>query len=266
MPMNTARLLSTAAALALASLAPRASAAIYDLNATGTVVVPTVFGDAIFTVDYTQPAGTGVFDPFLTIQANGVEQGYNSSTPNFDTKREPQWNHELQLSDLTTTSINGVEYFSFLLDINEPNSAATSMISLDALKIFTTSSLQGAVTDVETLGTKRFDLDLPSDSYIKYDDLNSGSGQADIAFFIPTASFLTGPNAASGSDYVYMYQKFGSNYSADTTLETQGGFEETRLGGGVSFTPVPEPSAFLPLLGVLGIVVASPFLRRHLRA
>ena len=262
--MKTTRFLSTTIALALVSIAPRASAVIYDLNATGTVIVPTVYGDAIFTVDYTQPAGTGVFDPFLTIQANGVEQGYNSSTSNFDTKREPQWNHELQLSDLTTTTVNGVEYYSFLLDINEPNSTTTSMISLDVLKIFTASSLQGAVSDVETLGTKRFDLDLPVDGYIKYDDLNSGSGQADIAFFIPTASFLTGPNAASGSDYVYMYQQFGSNYSANTSLTSQGGFEETRLGA-ASFTPVPEPSAFIPLLTVLGAVIAGPLVRRRMR-
>lgn len=264
--MKTSSFLSLAAVLALSATAPIASAAIYDLNASGTVVVPTVFGDAIFTVDYTQPTGTGVFDPFLTIQANGVEQGYNSSTSNFDTKREPQWNHELKLSDLTTTTVNGVQYYSFLLDINEPNSSAKSMISLDSLKIFTSSSLQGSVTDVETLGTKRFDLDLPSDSYIKYDDMNSGSGQADIAFFIPTSYFLTGPNAASGTDYVYMYQKFGSNYSADLTLTTEGGFEETSNGNGVSFTPVPEPGAFIPLMAVLGAVVASPFVRRALRS
>lgn len=260
--MKLTNCLALLIALAL-SAAPRASAAIYDLNATGTVVVPTIYGDAVFTIDYTQPAGTGVFDPFLTLQANGTEQGYNSSTPNFDTKREPQWNHELLLSDLTKVNVGGVEYFSFLLDINEPNSASTSLISLDALKIYTTSTLQGAVSDVETLGVKRFDLDLPEDSFIKYDDLNSGSGQADIAFFIPTASFLTGPNAASSTDYVYMYQKFGTNLAADTS--TEGGFEETRLGGGISFTPVPETSTILPLIAVLGVVLGGPFVRRFIK-
>lgn len=249
---------------ALALTLTRASSAVYDLNATGTVFVPTIFGEAVFTIDYTQPAGTGVFDPFLTIQANGIEEGYNSSTPNFDTKREPQWNHELLLSDLTKVTVGGVEYFSFLLDINEPNSAKTSMISLDALKIYTTSTLQGLVSDPDQLGTKRFDLDLPEDSYIKYDDLNSGSGQADIAFFIPTASFLTGPNAASASDYVYMYQRFGTHFAANTF--SQGGFEETSLGGGISFTPVPEPSTLLPLLAVLGAVIAGPLVRRSFRA
>ena len=256
--MKRSHLLFLATAFSTFSWVPLLPAAIYDLNATGTVVVPTSFGDAVFTVDYTQPAGTGVFEPFLTIQANGVEQGYNSSTPNFDTKREPQWNHEVKLSDLTTTTVNGVEYFSFLLDINEPNSSATSMISLDALKIYTSSTLLGAVTDINSLGTQRFDLDLPSDSYIKYDDLNSGSGQADIAFFVPTSSFLT----ASLTDYVYMYQKFGSNFSADTLLNSQGGFEETSLGGGVSFNPVPEVGSLVPLIAVLGAVLGGPYVRR----
>jgi hypothetical protein len=255
--MKSPCILPVAIAIAALSCSRCLTAAIYDLNATGTVVVPTVFGDAIFTVDYTQTAGTGTFEPFLTIQADGVEQGYNSSTPNFDTKREPQYNHELRLSDLTTTKFNGVEYYSFLLDIDEPNNPNTSMISLDALKIYTSSTLQGAVSDVSTLGTLRFDLDLPTDSYIKYDDLDSGSGQADVAFFIPTSSFLT----ASPTDYVYMYQKFGSNYSADMLLNSQGGYEETSLAGAV--TPVPEAGSLVPLVSVLGAVISSPWLRRR---
>jgi hypothetical protein len=114
------------------------------------------------------------------------------------------------------------------------------------------------VTDVDTLGTKRFDLDLPTDSFIKYDDLNSGSGQADIAFFVPTSAFL----AASSTDYVYMYQKFGSSFTADTLLNSQGGYEETRLGGDLSFNPVPEVGSLVPLVAVLGAVLGGPFVRR----
>ena len=63
----------------------------FDLSATGGGTV----NGAVFSIDTTQPAGTGVFDPFITIQNKGSEQGYNSSFSNFDTKREPQWNHEI---------------------------------------------------------------------------------------------------------------------------------------------------------------------------
>src|SRR4051794_38869109 len=61
----------------------------------------------LFQTNATQPTGSGVFDPFLTIQNNVTEQGYNSSTGNFDTKREPVYNHEIQLSQLNATTVNG---------------------------------------------------------------------------------------------------------------------------------------------------------------
>lgn len=262
--MKTLRTSILGAAFAsLLVFAPRADAVVYDLTTQSTVVVPTIYGDAIFTTDFTRPTGTGVFDPFLTIQANGVEQGYNTSAGVFDTKREPQWNHEVRLYDLTTVEINGVEYFSFLIDINEPNGAKKSQISLDALKIFTSQTAGQTTTDVESLGVKRFDLDLPSDNYIKYDDKNSGSGQSDIAFFIPTASFLTGPNAARFDDYVYMYQMFGKNISAEFDAATGGGFEETRIGPGKPLNVIPEVSSILPLAGLLGMVVSAHHWRRR---
>src|SRR6478672_11078633 len=177
-----------------------AHASVVDLTQTSTGVISTIYGDAIFTTDFTQPAGTGVIDPFLTVQATGIEQGYNTSAKNgvFDTKREPQWNHELQLKDLNTVAINGAQYYSFTIDINEPG-AGKSQISLDALKIYTSPTAGQATTNVDSLGTKRFDLDLPSDSYVLYDDLNSGSGQADIAFFIPTSAFA----GVKSTDYIY---------------------------------------------------------------
>ena len=249
---------------ALATLVgPSASATVCDLTTQSTCVVSTIYGNAIFTTDFTQPAGSGVLDPFLTIQANGTEQGYNTSARQgvFDTKREPQYNHEIRLSDLATVTIDGTDYYSFLLDINEPNGGEKSQISLDMLKIYTSSQAGQTTKNVDSLGVKRFDLDLPEDSYIKYDDANSGSGQADIAFFIPTASFLTGANAAKSTDYVYMYQMFGANISADFDGTTQGGFEETAIGVGV--TPVPEVGTLLPLAGVLGAVVAVNQYRRR---
>jgi hypothetical protein len=58
-----------------------------------------------------------------------------------------------------------------------------------------------------------------------------------------------------------MYQKFGSNYSADMLLNSQGGYEETSLAGAV--TPVPEAGSLVPLVSVLGAVISSPWLRRR---
>jgi hypothetical protein len=240
--------------------APQTQGAVYDLTTQSAVAVQTSYGTAIFTTDYTQPAGTGIFDPFLSIQANGTEEGYNTSAGVFDTKREPQWNHELTVGDLeqTRTTINGVDYYSFTLDINEPNAGEKSLISLDALQIYASDKTGARTQNLSQLGTKVFDLDLPTNNYILYDDANSGSGQADIAFFIPVSAFA----GLSADTIIYMYQHFGSYYSAEGTATTQGGFEETRLA--INVTPIPEPSALLPLAGVLGFALTSRrFFRRR---
>ena len=251
-----------ASGLLLSALAvtPQADAAVYDLTTQSAVSIPTSYGTAIFTTDFTQPAGTGVFDPFLSIQANGTEEGYNTSAGAFDTKREPQWNHELTLGDLrqTATTINGVDYFSFTLDINEPNAGDKSLISLDALQIYASNKTGIHTQNLSQIGTKVFDLDLPTNNYVLYNDANSGSGEADIAFFIPVSAFA----GLSDSTIIYMYQHFGSYFTSEATATTQGGFEETRLA--VNIRPVPEPSAILPLAGVLGFALTSRrFLRRR---
>src|SRR5215207_10418158 len=161
---------AVAAGVVIAALigAPTVHSAVYDLTTQSAIAVPTSYGTAIFTTDYTQPAGTGIFDPFLSIQANGTEEGYNTSAGVFDTKREPQWNHELTVGDLeqTRTTINGVDYFSFTLDVNEPNAGDKSLISLDALQIYASDKSGARTQNLSQLGTKVFDLDLPTNNYI----------------------------------------------------------------------------------------------------
>lgn len=237
------------ALVAIAMALPVGHAAIADLRTEPTVVFDTAYGRAIFTTDFTKTAGTGVIQPFLTIQSDGIEKGYNTSNGVFDTKRAPQFNHELRLSDLDTININGSLYYSFLLDINESNSAPTSFISLDALSIYTSPTAGQTTTNLATLGTLRFDLDLPEDNAIIYDDANSGSGQGDIAFFLPVSIFA----GVSPTDYIYMYQSFGGLFG------TQGGFEETRIGKGIvpGVSVVPEVATLLPLAGFVGLVVGG---------
>src|SRR5437588_8671748 len=78
-------LLIVAAAL---SITASARAAVVDLGTSGSGEV----NGAQFNVVGPQPTGTGVFDPFLTVQNTPWEQGYNAGAGNFDTKRDPQWN------------------------------------------------------------------------------------------------------------------------------------------------------------------------------
>jgi hypothetical protein len=215
-----------------------------------------------------QPTGTGVIDPFLTIQDNGMEQGYNSSTGNFDTKREPQWNHEITFSQLqqTTTTLNGTQYFQFLLDINEANGGGKQLLSLDAVRIYTSASIQtNTSTDSKgnfngSLGTLRYNLDGAGDAYLKMDySLNSGSGSGDLFIFVPVANFA----GAKSSDYVYLYAQFGLQKGMGCDMNADAGFEEFALVNNVA--PIPEVPAFLPLGGVLILALSVNFLR-HKRA
>ncbi len=113
--MRTAHSFLIAALGAVTLLAANAPAAVLDLRTTNTGTV----NGAIF--------GTGVFNPFLTMQNSPMQQGYNSSTGNFDTKREPVWNHEIRFSDLQQTTINGIAYFGFALESTSPTAAARAI-------------------------------------------------------------------------------------------------------------------------------------------
>lgn len=241
-------LIAACAIFALTSIATQAS--VLDLGTSGSGDL----GGALFSTTDIQPTGTGVFDPFLTVQNTPWEQGYNGSNGNFDTKRVPQWNHEIQLQDLRATTINGVDYFGFVVDVNEPNGSKAG-ISLDGLKLWVSPTLQGSTTtDVHgffngSLGTLVFDLG--NGNTLKYTDAQHGSGSGDINIFIPVSDFA----GFAPTDYVYMYQRWGN---AD---DSQGGFEETALLQG--FVPVPELSTLFPIIGLLVAVFSTHALRRR---
>jgi len=248
---NFAAALAAAGMFALAGIA---NAAVVDLGTSGSGSVTNQYGTAIFQTNNDHPTGTGVYDPFLTLQANGSEQGYNSSTGNFDTKREPQWNHEIRFSDLQATTINGVQYFGFSVDVNEPGGSKAG-ISLDALTIWTSNTVRSSTSTNSSgnfngsLGTLRYDL---GGNQILYTDANTGSGGGDINIYIPVSAFA----GTQANDFVYMYQRWGS---ADAM--TQGGFEETSLIRGLA--PVPEMSTIFPIVGLIVAVGSTSVLRRR---
>lgn len=248
--MNTIRVSSLCALLLAATAITNSThAAVVDLGSNGSGSV----NGALFSVVGPHPTGTGVFDPFLTVQNTPWEQGYNSNTGNFDTKRDPQWNHEIQFSDLQVTTVNGIQYFGFVVDINEPNGSKNT-ISLDGLKIFTSATIQ-TNTSVDSngffngsLGTLRYDLGA---NQVLYTDKQSGSGAGDITILVPVSAFA----GTSPTDYVYMYQRWGN------TQWSQGGFEETAILQGVA--PVPEASTFFPIIGLLAAVFSTQYVRRR---
>ena len=211
--------------------------------------------NALFYFSSKQPTGTGVIDPFLRVQNDPYEQGYNTSggTP-FDDKAGP-WTHDIQFSDLQTTQVmvNGTAYYQLLLDVDEPG-GNKSLISLDSLQFYTSSTGGKTTTDLSQLGTLRWSLDGGEDSYIMLDaSRNSGSGSGDMYAYIPASAF----DGVSNSDFIYMYCRFGDQAAADGT--TEGGFEEWSLAA----SPVPEVSSLLPIVGLIALVGVSTISRRR---
>jgi hypothetical protein len=208
------------------------------------------------------PTGTGIYDPFLRLHANGIEEGMNTDGDANNTYDDVAglWTHSITLGDLATVTVGTDTYYSFSVDINE--SLPGKLLSLDELRIYTLDGSASLTTEAAVTGaggTLNYDLDATTDQdvYLNY-ALNTGSGGDDFQVLIPT-SYFTG---ASSTDQIYLYSKFG----ATTGMEADGdpvdftadaGFEEWRaLLGGTPPPPdnLPEPSTVMLLgTGLLGL-------------
>ena len=203
-------------------------------------------------------AGSGAFIQFYRLQGKGSQRGYNSSgRREFDTKNGAI---DLQLSQMTVTTIHGTEYLSFGLDLNEHSSSPAKYISLDTVEIYVSEtggntgySHPGSVGGTGGLGTLIYDMDAGEDSTVFLDySLESGSGWSDMWLHVP-ADRLTGRDT---DDYVYVYSEFGGyagsyNGIGDWASEAAG-FEEWSWNSGANTALVPEPGAFSLLVLALG--------------
>src|SRR5947209_3532589 len=102
--MKTIRV-SLLLAAATLIIATSARATVVDLVNHDSGTITNQYGTAIFEFTQPQPTGTGVIKPFLRVQADPTEQGYNTSgvTPAapFDAKAG-NWTHDLTFADLMT--------------------------------------------------------------------------------------------------------------------------------------------------------------------
>lgn len=237
-----------------------ANAAIIDLTVPVTIHVPSPSGPALYSTDFTKATGSGAFDAFLRVQDSPNEQGYNTSTNGILDNKDGAFTKDIRITDLAT--VDG--YYSFVIDVNEANSPTNpdALITLDTLKIYTSTSGGQSVTNIADLqGVLRYDLDALEDNTVRYTDGNSGSGQADIAFLIPISAF----GGALPTDFVILYAEFGYANSPSFNGVTNAGFEEFSIAPGI-IVNIPEVASVLPLMGVLGMMLGGRHLRRTRRS
>jgi len=214
----------------------------------------------------TIPAGTGVFQPFLSYQRRGTEEGVNTSQGGsgqgfIDDKRVPQWTHDLHLNELGTITRGGVSYYAFELDANETGVGNPNrLLSIDDIRIYTSSSspfnsiandnqLHTAING-DTLGTLRYAQNEPNgtanfvliDASRRTEGSTSGSGSSDMLVLVPQSLFA----GAGANDFVTFYTINGVHDEAGDD-GSDAGFEEWRALTGPA--AVPDGGSTLLLLG-----------------
>jgi hypothetical protein len=230
-----------------------------NLTTTGATGTTTAAVGGSFTVVQISPqsTGTGVIDPFVRIQRNNDEEGYNTSagTP-MDTKPPEGFTRALQLSEIPIVNLGGVNYRQFLLDINESSGSDNELLKLDQIQIFmsanqapdglTSSGAPPALTF--PAGTEIFKMSAVGNADLILLDysLNAGSGSGDMFLYVNSALFVGGP-------FVTMYSHFGHPPPNDG-WDSSDGFEEWAVLKADNPPTVPEPTSLLLVgLGLVGL-------------
>jgi hypothetical protein len=232
---------------------------VLDLTTAGATGTATAAVGGTFIVEQISPqsTGTGVIDPFVRIQRNNDEEGYNTSagTP-MDTKPPEGFTRALLLSEIPIVNKGGVDYRQFLLDINENSGSDNELLRLDQIQIFMSNGqapdgLSSSGTPPALVwagGTQIFLMSSGANSdQIELDfSLNAGSGSGDMFLYVRSSLFVGGTN-------VTMYSHFGHPPPQDG-WDSSDGFEEWAVLKAANPPTVPEPTSLLLVgLGLVGL-------------
>jgi len=278
----------TLALLACMPMTAQAGPIILDVSSTTTQQTISTFsgqigGQFIVANNKQQPTGTGVFDPFLTIQQTGQERGFNwglgspQTTAVLDEKAGGSARTApLLLSTLQTTTIDGVAYYQFKLDVNQ---VANGPISLNQVQVFQSGSPIAAnspnafsLSEADSTDTALISFQGATEVFRLNDQQNNGSdldanleiwsathhgsGSGDMFLYVRASDF----NPANGG-YVTLFSQFGN---PSGTYASNDGFEEWGAVKGANFVnPVPAPPAIALVVAACPVLLAGRLLGRR---
>jgi uncharacterized membrane protein len=218
----------------------------YDMTYPGSdiEISETINGAIWLSLPSTEATGSGVFNAFFRVQANGTEQGYNTDGRplEFDELKSATFTHSALFEDVPRVEYpasSGFWYYEFQLDINEKSSAG--LMSMDKFEVYTTNDqyILNYPFEDGTGGNNSgeakliYELDGDGDTWILMDYAwNTGSGKRDYRVLIPESDF-TGKKLT----YVVIFTRHGDNEATDD------GFEEW----GVAIYPT-EPDTMVTIL------------------
>jgi hypothetical protein len=219
---------------------------------------------AIFTNINPQTTGTGFVDPFIKFTDNGTtEQAFNFDSKNLpfntgnDAYGSANWNRLLPAANLAVDQIDGVNYWTFILDIDQAP-GANPYYSLDQLVLSWSTDpalnpVMPSYPALPPLGTVFYNMDLGSTNcggggsqpacgdvalglnYL----LNPGSGAGDLQVLIPV------PDVPDGA-YIYLYHAGG--FYPDAAYINNDGPDEWWAKEGT--TTVPDGGMTAAMLGM----------------
>lgn len=175
-----------------------------------------------FFIQTAEGSGTGVFQPFLRLQAPSSEMGVNSDGPYTMDEMAGPWTHELLVGDLRVTDLHGVQSVRFVLDIDETH--ATPLLSLDQLILFaapvgTYNTLELLMANAEVL----YDMGAGNKVLLNY-ALEPGNGDSDMAMYLPYDEVFR-PHLG---ECLYLFCEFGASGGE---WKSDDGFEEWATRG-----------------------------------
>ena len=177
-------------------------------------------------------AGSGVFSSFVRVQANGTERGYNTDgVLEFDTKAG-NFTKAILVSEIPVVFLDPDDagpapfgaYWELFADINEGNSTAAKLLSLNDVEVWFTTNKN--LTGYPFVGSGA-QLVYDFTGNILINDVNQGSGRGDLRYHIPLSDIAAdipadcGYGDASCSTYFVLYNRWGATtgYASDATFE-----------------------------------------------